>query len=229
MEKRIQALEALATRQQSRIDRLSIVVERLEDRIAIEQLQYAYGYLIDNRMFDEMADLFTDDEPWMEIGQRGRYRGKERIRTFLLDVLGEGRWGLLEDEVINHVQMQPVISIAPDGCSARVRARAQVQGNSPPTTEFFLLADGIYENEYVKEGQVWKIKGISVAMTYYALLQREKIWFRSTPPSESFPPDLPSRPIDPGLGRQFSAWHFSHPVTGAPLRIPASGAVEAGR
>jgi hypothetical protein len=97
-----------------------------------------------------------------------------------------------------------------------------VQGNSPPTTDFFLLADGIYENEYVKEDGLWKIKGLRVAMTYYALLQREKLWFHSAPPSDRFPPDSPSCPVDPGLGRQFSAWHFQHPVTGESLRIPAS-------
>lgn len=219
MKNRIEALEALVARQQSQID-------RLEDKVAIERLQYAYGYLIDNRMFDEMADLFTDDEPWIEIGQRGRYRGKQHIRTFLLEVLGEGRWGLLEDEVINHVQMQPVITIASDGRTARTRVRAQVQGNSPPTTDFFLLADGVYENEYVKEDGAWKIKGLCVAITYYALLQREKLWFRSAPQSDRFPPDSPSRPADPGLGRQFSAWHFPHPVTGEPLKIPASASAE---
>jgi hypothetical protein len=219
MENRLETLEALVARQQSQID-------RLEDRGAIERLQYAYGYFLDNRMFDEVADLFTDDAPWIEIGQRGRYRGKHRIRTFLLEVLGKGRWGLLENEVINHVQMQPVITVAFDGMTASARARAQVQGNSPPTTECFLLADGVYENEYVKEDGVWKIKGLGVAMTYYALLQREKIWFDSAPPSDRFPPDSPSRPADPGLGRQFSAWHFLHPVTGESLKIPASANAE---
>ena len=66
-------------------------------------------------------------------------------------MLGEGRWGLLKDEVINHVQQQLVIDVAPDRSVAQARARAQVQGNSPPTTPTFLLADGIYENTYVRE------------------------------------------------------------------------------
>lgn len=194
----------------------------LEDRNEIERLQYAYGYFIDNRMFREMTDLFSDEGAWIEIGQRGRYHGKARIHRFLHQVLGEGRWGLLRDEVINHVQQQPIITIADDRERAWSRARAQVQGNSPPDTPHFLLADGIYENEYVREGGRWKIRGLTVTMTFYAALERARIWFPSAPPSEAFPPDAPSQPVDERLGRQFNPWHFAHPITGEPLPVPAS-------
>jgi hypothetical protein len=195
----------------------------LEDRNEIERLQYAYGYFIDNRMFREMTDLFADEGCWIEIGQRGRYRGKERIHRFLHEVLGDGRWGLLKDEVINHVQQQPIITVAEDRSHAWSRARAQVQGNSPPDTPHFLLADGIYENEYVREGGRWKILGLTVTMTFYAALERARIWFPSALPSEVFPPDAPSQPVHPGLGRQFNPWHFRHPTEGYELEVPASG------
>jgi hypothetical protein len=196
----------------------------LEDRAEIERLQYAYGYFIDNRMFREMTDLFSDEGEWIEIGQRGRYHGKARIHRFLHQVLGEGRWGLLRDEVINHVQQQPIITIADDRTRAWSRARAQVQGNSPPDTPHVLLADGIYENEYVREGGRWKIRGLTVTMTFYAALERARIWFPSAPPSEAFPPDAPSQPVDERLGRQFNPWHFAHPITGEPLPVPVSDA-----
>jgi hypothetical protein len=196
----------------------------VEDRAAIERLQYAYGYFIDNRMFGEMTDLFTDAEPWIEIGQRGRYVGKARIHRFLHQVLGDGRWGLLKDEVINHVQQQPIVTVADDRSRAWSRARAQVQGNSPPETPHFLLADGIYENEYVREGDRWLIRGVTVTMTFYAALERARIWFPSAPPSEDFPPDAPSQPVVEALGRQFNPWHFAHPVTGKPLPVPTSPA-----
>jgi len=194
----------------------------LEDRSTIERLQYAYGYFIDNRMFREMTDLFADEGAWIEIGQRGRYHGKARIHRFLHQVLGDGRWGLLKDEVINHVQQQPIITVADDRERAWSRARAQVQGNSPPDTPHFLLADGIYENEYVREGGRWKIRGVTVTMTFYAALERARIWFPSAPPSEAFPPDAPSQPVDERLGRQFNPWHFAHPITGEPLPVPVS-------
>lgn len=196
----------------------------IEDRNEIERLQYAYGYFIDNRMFREMTDLFSDEDAWIEIGQRGRYCGKERIHRFLHQVLGEGRWGLLKGEVINHVQQQPIITIADDRTRAWSRARAQVQGNSPPDTPHFLLADGIYENEYVREGERWKIRGLTVTMTFYVALERARIWFPSAPASDAFPPDAPSQPVDQRLGRQFNPWHFAHPITGEPLPVPIADA-----
>jgi hypothetical protein len=194
----------------------------LQDKDEIRELQYAYGYFIDNRMFREMADLFADQGAWMEIGNRGRYLGKQRIHAFLHEVLGGGRWGLLRDEVINHVQQQMIITVDEDRRHARARSRAQVQGNSPPDTPHFLLADGIYENEYVREGGRWKILGITVTMTYYAALVRDRITFPTAPPSETLPPDLPSQPVDARLGRQFNPFHFSHPMTGKPLPTPHS-------
>jgi len=194
----------------------------LQDQAEIERLQYAYGFFIDNRMFREMADLFADEGAWIEIGGRGRYYGKERIHQFLHEVLGDGRWGLAKDEVINHVQQQLLITVDTDREHARARARAEVQGNSPPGTPHLLLADGIYENEYVREAGKWKILGITVAMTFYAAVEREKVWFPSAPPSATLPPDAPSQPVVEALGRQFNPWHFRHPIKGYELSIPAS-------
>jgi len=194
----------------------------LQDKDAIRELQYTYGYFIDNRMFREMADLFANEGAWMEIGNRGRYLGKKRIHEFLHEVLGGGRWGLLRDEVINHVQQQMIITIDEDRQHARARSRAQVQGNSPPDTPHFLLADGIYENEYVREDGRWKILGITVTMTYYASLVRDRISFPTAPPSDALPPDVASQAVNAALGRQFNPFHFRHPMTGEVLPTPHS-------
>jgi hypothetical protein len=224
VEEELRSLKDALARQQATIEELTGQLGLLQDQAEIERLQYAYGFFIDNRMFREMADLFADEGAWIEIGGRGRYRGKERIHRFLHDVLGEGRWGLAKDEVINHVQQQLLITVDPDRKRARARGRAEVQGNSPPGTPHFLLADGIYENEYVREGGRWKILGITVAMTFYAALERDKVWFPSAPPSTAMPPDAPSQPVVEALGRQFNVFHFRHPVLGYELAMPASGA-----
>jgi hypothetical protein len=216
------ALRAHIDTQSTRIQRLEHELGILQDKDDIQRLQYAYGFFMDNRMFQEMVDLFADHGAWMEIGGRGRYEGREHIHAFLLQVLGDGRWGLLKDEVINHVQEQLLITVDDKRQHARARSRAQVQGNSPPTTPTFLLADGIYENAYVRENGRWKIQGLTVTMTYYASLQRERVSFPTAPPSTALPPDRPSQPVVEALGRQFNPWHFNHPLTGKPLPIPAS-------
>jgi hypothetical protein len=215
-------LRALVQAQGTELAAARHAIGLLEDKNAIERLQYMYGYLIDNRMFREMADLFADDGAWIEIGERGRYHGKDHIHRFLLEVLGGGRWGLAHNEVINHVQQQLMIEVDDDRIHARARARAEVQGNSPPGTPNFLFADGIYENDYVKEDGRWKIQGIKVTMTFYAALERAQIWFASAPPSADLPPDAPSDPVNAALGRQFNTFRQPHPITGKVLPIPVS-------
>ena len=218
----VAALRADVEAQRSQIAELQHALGLLQDKDEIQRLQFAYGFLLDNRMFREVADLFATRGAWIEIGGRGRYLGKERIHRFLLEVLGAGRWGLLKNEVINHVQQQMIITVAGDRQRANARARAEVQGNSPPDTPTFLLADGIYENEYIREDGKWKILSVRVTMTFYAALDRQSVSFQTAPVSASFPPDEPSQPVARGLGRQFNAFHFRHPITGEELRTPAS-------
>jgi hypothetical protein len=222
----IEALKAAVAQQADELAKARHQLGLLEDKNEIERLQYTYGFLIDNRMFREMADLFADEGAWIEIGERGRYLGKENIHRFLHDILGGGRWGMIENEVINHVQQQLLITVDDDRMHASARARAEVQGNSPPDTPTFLFADGIYENEYVKENGRWKILGIKVTMTFYAALERAKIWFPTAPPSMDLPPDIRSEPAVEGLGRQFNAFRWPHPITGQPLPVPVSDPAE---
>lgn len=224
----IAELREIVTAQSAELAEARHRIGLLEDKNAIERLQYAYGFLIDNRMFRELADLFADEGAWIEIGERGRYYGKENIHRFLHEVLGSGRWGLIENEVINHVQQQLLIEVDEDRQHARARARAEVQGNSPPDTPHFLFADGIYENDYIKENGRWKILGIKVTMTFYAALERARIWFTTAPPSETLPPDAPGAPAVDSLGRQFNAFRFAHPVTGEALAVPVSDASQRG-
>ncbi|MFG4005332.1 nuclear transport factor 2 family protein, partial [Flavobacterium aquidurense] len=147
--------------------------------------------------------------------------GKQRIGRFLADVLGGGRSGLLRDEIIHHIQLQLVITIDEDRQGASARGRALVQGNSPPGSGRLLLAEGIYENRYVRQGDGWRIKSLWWVPTYYFQVAGfDAAVFDSGPPSESFPPDLPSVPIDARLGRRFPPFHYPHPTTDAPA--PAS-------
>ena len=221
-EAEIVALKEQVALQKAELEMARHAIGILEDKNEIERLQYAYGYFIDNRMFRQMADLFADDGAWIEIGERGRYYGKERIHQFLLEVLGGGRWGMARNEVINHVQQQLMITVEDNRIHARARARAEVQGNSPPDTPTFLFAEGIYENDYIKEDGCWKILGIKVTMTFYAALERANIWFGSAPQSDEFPPDTPSEPKNDSLGRQFNAFRWPHPITGELLTVPVA-------
>jgi len=152
-------LAALAAKIASLEQRKSLV----QDANAIERLQAAYGYYTDRGLWDEAADLFADDGT-IEIALDGVYVGKPRVREYLY-ALGGGSRGLPDGKLDEHLQVMPVITVAPDGRTAKARWRAIVlEGELGGDA---VWGEGPYENEYVKDGGVWKIKTLH---WYQALL-----------------------------------------------------------
>jgi hypothetical protein len=175
----------------AQIDSLEQRKARIEDVNAIERLQHAYGYYVDRALWDEVADLFADDGT-IEIGLDGVYAGKARVREYLY-ALGGGRRGLADGELNEHLQVMPVITLAPDGETAKARWRAiALTGELGGAA---LWSEGPYENEYVKDGGVWKIKTLH---WYQALhVPYEGGWQTNPDPtgakyvSDTLPPDRP--------------------------------------
>lgn len=206
----------------ARIGELERRLALIEDEREIVRLQNVYGFYLDNRMWSEIAALFAP-EGEIEIGRRGGYRGRARIRRFLEEVLGQNRWGLLREEVINHVQLQMVVTVSPERRTAKMRSRALIQGNSPPGQSRMLLAEGLYENTYVRQENRWMIERLWWVPTYYFTVPGfDAAVFESGPASEVFPPDTPPREKHALLGRDFPTFHYAHPFTGESAPIPAS-------
>lgn len=205
----------------TRLAALEREVDRLRSEAEIVRIEYQYGYYLDNRMWTQAADLFTD-EGSIEIGRRGVYQGKENVRRFMLEVLGGNVWGLGENEFANHVQLQPVVTVSDDGESARLRCRAMVIAH--PTGEDTLLwAEGAYENTFRRVDGVWKLDTMFWAPTFYFPIAgyEARAGYLSAPPNEAFPPTAPSsRPIDPALGRMWVPFHYPHPFTGEQIEGP---------
>lgn len=189
-------------------------VERLEDVDQIENLQAYFGYFFDKGLWDEAADTFAADSSF-EYGQRGVYIGKDRIRRALLLF---GPEGLANGYLNNHMMLQPIITVAPDGRTATGRWQGMVQLAEPSANGVWGV--GIYENEYVKERGVWKIAKLHFYVT--ALGEYDAGFMRGAQmmegPSALFPPDKPPSEVY----RSFPAayippFSFDHPVTGRPL------------
>jgi hypothetical protein len=194
---------------------LATRLARLEDARAIEYLHNAYSYYMDRWSWDEVADLFAADGT-IEVAQRGVYKGKKRVRQFL-DLYGAA--GLHQGELFDHFQYQPVVHVSADGRTARARVRelaleGRYQGEAT-------IGGGIYENEYVKEGGVWKIKSLHLYTTFVGDLQRG--WAQGPLPapgtSLELPPDAP-----PTLRYQSypiyyqQPIHYPNPVTGLEVK-----------
>jgi hypothetical protein len=181
------ALRAL----EARVTALEQRKERVADVGAIERLQHAYGYYVDRGLWDEVANLFADDGT-IEIGLDGVYVGKARVREYL-QALGGGRQGLADGELNEHLQVMPVITMAADGLTAKARWRAIVLAGELGGEAFW--GEGPYENEYVKEAGVWKIKTLHWYQALY--VPYEGGWQTNPDPtgakfvSATLPPDRP--------------------------------------
>jgi hypothetical protein len=175
----------------ARVTALEQRKERIEDLGAIERLQHAYGYYVDRGLWDEVAHLFADDGT-IEIGLDGVYVGKARVREYL-QALGGGRQGRVDGELNEHLQVMPVITVGADGLTATARWRAIVLAGELGGDAFW--GEGPYENEYVKEDGVWKIKTLHWYQALY--VPYEGGWQTNPDPtgakfvSATLPPDRP--------------------------------------
>jgi SnoaL-like domain len=205
----------------TQIDALTMRIEKLEGTRAVKKLQRAFGYYIDRGLWGEVADLFTDDGT-IEIGVDGVYVGKERIRDYLRRLHG-GQEGLIYGQLNEWVTLQPAIAIARDGRSATARWRDHgMLGQYKKHAEW---RDGIYENTYVREAGVWKLKSLHLYVNFVA--PYEKGWARLKPgeglvqseASRVFPPDRAATAhYKPFPETQVPPFQAANPVTGKPAR-----------
>lgn len=200
---------------------LTARVQKLEGARAIKSLQRAFGFYIDRGLWGEAADLFADDGS-IEIGIDGVYVGKERIREYLKRLHG-GQEGLIYGQLNEWVTLQPAVFIAEDGQSATARWRDHgMLGQYKQHAEW---RDGIYENTYVREDGVWKIKSMHLYVNFVA--PYEKGWARLKPgeglvrseASKAFPPDrAPTASYQPFPEVNVPPFQALHPVTGQPVK-----------
>jgi hypothetical protein len=193
----------------SQIAQLARQIQNSQDVFAINNLQDAYGYYVDKTRWDEVAGLFTDDGS-VEIGLRGVYKGKEHVRAYMRH-LGDLKYGSL----FNHSQLQPIVTVAPDGLTAQGRWRAFIQVGQLNTRAQW--GEAIYENDYVKENGVWKIKKLHAYFTYYVSYYKGWDQGGDPPPGPlaDLPPDEPTTQtykLYPDV--YVPPYHYKNPVTG---------------
>ena len=129
---------------QAQLDLIDQRLARVEDVAAIENLQMTYGYYLATLLWDPLTDLFAHDGT-IEIAMRGVYVGKAAVRRNL-NLYGQA--GLDDGVLHNHMQYQPVIHVAEDGRTAKLRSRAfSMMGNFGKAAPWM---GGVYENQFTK-------------------------------------------------------------------------------
>ncbi len=205
----------------AQVDALTARVEKLEGTRAVKKLQRAFGFYMDRGLWGEVADLFADDGT-LEVGIDGVYAGKARIREYLKRLHGNQE-GLIYGQLNEWITLQPAVFVARDGRTATARWRDQgMLGQYKKHAEW---RDGVYENTYVKQDGVWKLKSLHLYVTF--TVPYEKGWARLKPgegltqsaTSKAFPPDRgPTVSYKPFPDVQIPAFQAPNPVTGKPVR-----------
>ena len=208
-------LQARLAKAYGRVQDIDGRADRVADVNELRNLQGTFGYYFDKALWDEVTDLFIENGT-LELGLNGVYAGKSSIRKYLCSLTG-GKPGLRPGEINNHFQLSPVITLSPDGQSAKGRWRAIIQGGTFGKGSGGDWGEGIYENEYVLENGVWKIRTLHFYTKLYA--PYEGGWTRA--PKESAlrygkssvrPSRPPSVTYEPYPARFTPAFHYENPV-----------------
>jgi hypothetical protein len=218
---------------QEQLDRLRDRIGIMEDVHAIRCLHFIYGYYIDMCLYEEACDLFAENGSVRFLN--GVYRGQAGVRRLYLDWFRrdftKGHNGPVFGFLLDHLQAQDVVTVAPDRKTARGRFRALnmigYHDKKPEPVAHMpqqFWGGGIYENEYVKEQDVWKIKLLDYVGRWQA--PYEQGWAHSTGHLPPFEKTWPENPIGPDeiLKEMPYAWpetsvvpfHYPHPVSGKP-------------
>jgi hypothetical protein len=197
---------------------------RLEDIEAIRRLQSAYGYYLDQGLWDQAAGLFAEDGT-IEYGLDGVYAGRKRVREYLY-ALADGKVGMAPGQLNKHLLLMPVITLAADGKTANGTWRDVILSGRLGATSYW--GEGPYENEYVKREGVWLIRKLHWYQTL--VVPYEGGWAKNADAnggkyvSAVLPPDSPPTvTYQPWPGAFTPPFHFG-PRGKASENLPPQGA-----
>jgi hypothetical protein len=223
------------------LEAMKLQIGRLEDTQAVRKLQHAYGYYLDKCLYEETVALFADDCEVHFMG--GIWKGKSGARRLYVDtfqaIFTDGKNGPLPGFLLDHLQLQDIVDVSPDRASAKARFRTLMQAGTHVDSDAPIAVrdrerglpprqwweGGIYENHYVRENGIWKIKLLNYNPIWHA--DFDKGWAYTKPEyvpaySETFP-DNPNGPdeLDPGFlglwpNTKTVPFHYDHPVSGKP-------------
>jgi hypothetical protein len=193
-------------------------ITRLQDLTDIEIVQNAYGYYVDKGQWRSISDLF-DDDATLEIGGKGVFLGKARVFEYMnIGMGGGGPIGPKDGSLIDHQQFQCLPTVQADGVTGEARCIA------------FVMSSGgwghvYYENDFVKEDGVWKIRKLHAPFNMYSgyrLGWVDQVTTNTFPEKFAPYPDLPPTVLYLAYPSYYAEpFHYPNPVTGKPMPPPS--------
>lgn len=200
-------------------------LEELEERIAVmndeglvRNLQAAYGYYVNRRMWDDVTDLFAEDAVY-EVGGVGVYSGKAGVRKAMER---QGPAGLAHGVLNDRLQFDTVVQLAPGRREAFARGiEMGMLGEADKGEAYWEI--NVFHNRFVKEDGLWKLREMRVFPLFRADYYQG--WGKSrlieTAQTGALAPDQALPAADAGAqDRLIPAFVSAHPVSGQPVAAP---------
>jgi hypothetical protein len=212
-------------------------VDAMNDEDRVRNLQSAYGYYADRKMWDDVVDLFAADGV-VEIAGQGVWKGKPGVRRWLESI---GHAGLSHGQLNDRLQHDVTVTIMPGGNEAFARGiELGMLGEADQEKGWWEVA--AFQNRFVKEDGVWKIR----EMRRFVQMKTDifKGWgesriFEIAPAGPNRPDVAVSALAAPAQSLAMPAFMAAHPVTGKSIkalgnstlaaRKPLTGAIARGK
>lgn len=216
----IPAATGVAPRSKATLAALATRVDALNDEDRVRNLQSAYGFYADRKMWDDVVDLFAADGV-VEIAGQGIWRRPASIRRWLESI---GPAGLTHGQLNDRGQNDVIVTISPGGNEAFARGiELGMLGEADQEKGWWEVAT--FRNRFVKEDGVWKIR----EMRRFVLMKTDIFqgWGKSrivdAVPAGANAPDTPTPAEDAApAGLAMPAFVGVHPVTGRMVKAAGS-------
>ena len=200
---------------QKKVEMLEEEISILKDIEQINVLQRAYGYYMDNLMYDDAADLFTDDG-YAEFGPTVLI-GQDKIRNSFRNMTKKPFEGT--KKLFLHMQLQGVVNVDQGGQTAKGRWQMLCLSvdylGKPPGELTPIISHGVYENEYAKEDATWKIKKLIFNSSFHSTLYDGWVKTNSLERTYAGTAEVTLDVVDRTWRSGYKVpCHFKNPVTG---------------
>jgi len=218
----VDQLKAALTTQKKTVEDLETKAQAAVDIEAIKKLQRAYSYYLEHWEEKELLGLWSHSpDISAEINDSGQYKGWEQVKKFFhfpYHYSAYKELGKAPPEYL-HIGMSigGIVDLDTDGKTAKGRWYGFFLIAQPRGGKFgAFIACGIWENEYIKEDGIWKLKKIFFNDIFSS--PWEDGWVK-TPVLEG--PPRKDKPT-PGPNTQYLTYpsgyvfpyHYKNPVTG---------------
>jgi len=200
-----------------KLDVLERRISAMNDQDAVRNLQNAYGYYVDRKMWDDVTDLFSEDGV-LEIADIGIYEGIKGIRR-ALEINGPP--GLKHGQLHDHLQLDMTVSVDPGGEEAHARGLEFAMMGEADRNEAFMEVS-VFVNSYVRRDGIWRIREMRIfpiRKTDYHLGWARSVITDPVPAGEHAP-DRPVPQADVPIAGSIPFFPIPNPATGKGVGLP---------